>query len=161
MQVKEIMTAEPMCCSPETTLVEAARVMVGYDCGEVPVIGDRENKNLVGVITDRDIVCRAVAENINPSEMKVGECMTAPAISVKEDASIEECIRQMQENQIRRIPVVTADGAVCGIVALADITKHASEQNAGAILRDVSVETDDSSNASSVSLNDQVKDVTG
>lgn len=160
MQVKEIMTTDPVCCSPETTLVEAARIMVGYDCGEVPVIGDRENKNLVGVITDRDIVCRGVAENMNPSEMKVGECMTAPAISVKETTSVEECMRQMQENQIRRIPIVTDDGAVCGIVALADITKYASEQNAGEVLRDVSNEPDGSSDASSESLNEQIKNVT-
>jgi CBS domain-containing protein len=145
MQVKEIMTPDPVCCSPGSSLVEAARLMVGFDCGEIPVIENRDGKRLIGVVTDRDIVCRCVAQNASARNMTVGECMSTPPISISEDANLDECMRLMEENQIRRLPVVRDDGKVCGIVALADLTKHTSEKYSGQVLRDVSKETESSS----------------
>lgn len=145
MKVKDIMTANPVCCSADTPLVEAARLMVGYDCGELPVVENAGGKKLVGVITDRDIVCRTIGQGLNPMSMRVKECFSQPAISIKKDASFEECVRLMQTNQIRRVPVVGDDNSVCGIISLADITKYSSPHNAGEVLREVSIESDTAS----------------
>src|SRR5207244_3459504 len=70
MQVKEVMTADPACCTPNTSLQEVAQMMIGHDCGEIPVIENDKNKRLIGVITDRDIVCRTVAKGLNPLELR-------------------------------------------------------------------------------------------
>lgn len=138
MQVREIMTANPACCTPETSLRETARLMVEHDCGCVPVVENTENMKPVGTITDRDICCRTVAEGKNPLEMTAGDCMTAPVVTVAEDASVDDCCRVMEENQVRRVPVVDAKGGCCGIVAQADIAQHASTAQAGNVVREVS-----------------------
>lgn len=138
MQVKEIMTENPACCTPETSLQEAARLMVEHDCGCVPVVENNENMKPVGTITDRDICCRTIAEGKNPLEMTAGDCMTTPVVTVAEDASVDDCCRVMEEKQVRRVPVVDAKGGCCGIVAQADIAQHASTARAGNVVREVS-----------------------
>ncbi|MEP6819679.1 MAG: CBS domain-containing protein [bacterium] len=144
MQVKEVMTADPTCCAPDTPLPEVAKMMVDNDCGEIPVL---ENKIPIGVITDRDIVCRTVANNINPLESTAGDCMTKPVVTVTPDISLEECSRIMEEKRIRRVPVVDASGACCGIVALADIARQAKSNVAGQIVKEVSESTESASAA--------------
>lgn len=138
MQVKEIMTPDPACCTPDSTLQRVAEMMVENDCGEIPVVVDIASMLPVGVITDRDITCRTVAKGLNPLTMTVGECMTTPCVTVMPDTSLDECCRVMEENQIRRIPVVDGDGACCGIVALADIAKHAAKRDTAEVVREVS-----------------------
>jgi CBS domain-containing protein len=121
MQVKEIMTADPACCISTMALQEVARMMVDHDCGEIPVVENKETKLPIGVITDRDIVCRTVARGLNPLDLTLADCMSKPCVTVTPDMSVEECGRIMEENKIRRVPVVDADGSCSGIVALADI----------------------------------------
>lgn len=140
MKVKDVMTTNPVCCSTNTSLIDVARIMIGYDCGEIPIIENSNERKLIGVITDRDIVCRSIGQGINPMSMNAGDCMSAPAISIKSDASFEDCLQLMQLNQIRRMPVIDKNEAICGIVSLADITKYSTVQNAGEVLREVSVE---------------------
>src|SRR5204863_5057482 len=103
---KEIMTPAPQCCSAETTLNEVANLMVQADCGEIPVT-DASNR-LVGVITDRDIVCRVVAKGKDPASMCASDVMTQPVVCVNEDTSLQDVLAVMEENQIRRVPVVDA-----------------------------------------------------
>jgi CBS domain-containing protein len=141
MQVKEIMTTDPACSTPETGLQEVAQMMIDHDCGEIPVVENQKTKIPIGVITDRDIVCRTVARGLNPLELTVAECMTKPCLTVTPDMSLEECSRIMEENQIRRVPVVNAAGSCCGIVALADIALHAKETVAGEVVKEVSQPT--------------------
>jgi|SRR6266513_3395045 len=136
-QVKEIMTADPACCTPETSLQEVAQMMIDHDCGEVPVIGNKQTKILAGVITDRDIVCRSIAKGLNPLELKVADCMSKPCVTVSSNMSLEDCCKILEGNQIRRVPVVNSDGSCCGIVSLADIALHA-KKNAAEILKEVS-----------------------
>lgn len=136
MQVSEVMTENPACCSPEASLQDAAKLMKDCDCGEIPVL-DEQSKP-IGVITDRDICCRAVAEGADPAQMKVNEAMSTPVITVGREASVEECCQLMDDNQIRRIPVVDDSGACCGIVAQADLARTVSEPEVGHILRDIS-----------------------
>ena len=141
MQVKEIMTTDPTCCTAETTLPEVARMMVENDCGEIPVVNTKAIKVPIGVVTDRDIVCRTIAKGLNPLELTVGDCMSEPCVSVTPEMTLEECCRVLEENQIRRVPVVDAHGFCCGIVALADIALQTKKNVAGDVVKEVSERT--------------------
>src|SRR5688500_10513604 len=135
-RAKEIMTPGPQCCSAKTTLNEVANMMVEADCGEIPVT-DASNR-LIGVITDRDIVCRAVAKGKNPTAVTAAECMTEPVVVVNEDTSLADVISVMEENQIRRVPVVDATGCCCGIISQADVALTADKTETGEMVREVS-----------------------
>lgn len=141
MNVKDVMTASPACCAAETSLREVAQLMVDNDCGEIPVIESKETKRPVGVVTDRDIVCRTLAQGKNPLDLTAGDCMSTPCVTVTESMTIEECSRVMEENKIRRVPVVDKDGACCGIVAVADLALRAKDSVAGAVVKEVSEPT--------------------
>ncbi|UXI69851.1 CBS domain-containing protein [Tahibacter amnicola] len=123
MEIRSIMTANPKVCTPQTPLRDVARMMLDCDCGEIPVVADLESKKPVGVVTDRDIVIRLVAHGQNPVLTAAGECMTAPAVTLSADATVEDCAHLMAEHQIRRIPIVDDKGCICGIVALADLER--------------------------------------
>jgi len=133
---KDVMTPEPQCCSPETPLNEVANLMVEADCGEIPVV-DASNR-LIGVVTDRDIVCRIVAKGKNPSSCSAQDAMTQPVVAVLADTTLDEIVAVMEENQIRRVPVVDAAGCCCGIVAQADVAMVAKESEVGEMVREVS-----------------------
>ena len=139
MEVQEIMTPDPECCTPESTLRLAAELMVSNDCGEIPVVESLESMLPIGVITDRDITCRSVARGLNPLTMIVADCMTTPCITVMPDTPLNECRRIMEDHQIRRVPVVDAGGACCGIVALADIARNGSKKDTAKVVKEVSV----------------------
>jgi CBS domain-containing protein len=141
MQVKEIMTADPACCISESALQEVAQMMVDHDCGEIPVVENEQTKKPIGVITDRDIVCRTVARGLNPLDLTVADCMSKPCVTVTPDMSVEECSRVMEENKIRRVPVVDTAGYCCGIVALADIALNARRDVAAEVVKEVSEPT--------------------
>ena len=135
MKIQEIMTENPACCAPETSLREVARLMVEHDCGEIPVVRDGRP---VGVITDRDITARAVAAGRNPLEMKASECMTSPVITVNPSTGVSDCCDMMEEHQIRRMPVVDESGKCCGMVSQADIAQHASARKTAEVVKQVS-----------------------
>lgn len=138
MQVKDVMTKDPACCTPDSKLSDVARMMVDQDCGSIPVVDSSDGKKLVGVVTDRDIVCRVVAKNKNPLELTAESCLSTPAVTVTPEASLEDCCERMEKNQVRRVPVVDQKGCCCGIVAQADVARKAGEREAGEIVRDVS-----------------------
>src|SRR3954452_11965866 len=96
---RDVMTPDPACCSPGTTLDQVARLMVQNNCGEIPII-DRSDRP-IGVVTDRDIVCRVVAEGKNPMAHPVESCMTSSVVTVRGDAPIDEVISVMEDHQIR------------------------------------------------------------
>jgi CBS domain-containing protein len=139
MQVKELMTAEPACCTQHSNLVDVARLMRDHDCGALPVVEDSAiGEKLVGIVTDRDIVLRAVAEGSDPAEMTAGQCMSMIVATVSADASLEECARIMEEHKVRRVPVVDEQGNCCGIVAQADLARNATLRDIGEVVREVS-----------------------
>lgn len=121
MQVRDVMTAHPKFCPPSATLVQIAELMRDEDIGEVPIVESDGSRKLVGVVTDRDIVLRAVAAGRNPESISARDCMTAPPASCSEDGSLDECVKKMASERIRRMPVVDANGELCGIVAQADV----------------------------------------
>jgi CBS domain-containing protein len=138
MQVKEIMTPNPFCCTADTSLEEVAKAMVEHDCGEIPIVRSSKDQALIGVVTDRDIVCRLVARGRNPVGEPAESCMSTPVIAVRETTPIEECARIMEDGQIRRVPVVNGGGMCCGIVSQADIAKNASRKITADLVKDIS-----------------------
>jgi CBS domain-containing protein len=138
MSVQDIMTSDPACCTPDTPLQDVARLMVQYDCGEIPVVQDRLQRRLAGVVTDRDIVCRAVAEGKNPLTLSAAAVMSSPAVTVTPETDLDAVVRLMEERQIRRVPVVDRNGAICGILSLADVARHGSRKETGELVREVS-----------------------
>ena len=137
MQVREIMTTEPVWCAPETPLDEVARMMVAEDCGEIPVCDERGTP--IGVITDRDIVCRGVAKGRNPLTLRADECMSEPVITTTPDALVEECARLMEQYQVRRLPVIDEEARCCGMVAQADLATKGARTTSAGVLEKVSV----------------------
>jgi CBS domain-containing protein len=138
MNAKELMTPDPACCTRDTPVEEVARMMAKHDCGEIPVVERKDSKKVVGVVTDRDIVTRAVAEGKNPATLNVESVMSSPAVTVQERADSDEVTRTMESHQIRRVPVVDQDGELRGIIAQADVARHLSRHEAGELVRDVS-----------------------
>jgi CBS domain-containing protein len=138
MYVREFMTPDPACCAPTSSLTEVAKLMVDRNCGEIPIVAPGDRGNLVGVITDRDITCRTVAQGKNPLELTAAECMSSPVITVTPDTVLEDCCRTMEQHQIRRVPVVDAAGRCCGVVAQADIARVAGGMLAGEVVVEVS-----------------------
>src|SRR5688572_28606376 len=111
MRVKDVMTKSPACCTPDTSLRDVARMMVEYDCGCIPVLEGDKKRKPVGVVTDRDICCRVVAEGRNPLDLTARDCMSSQCVTVNPETSIEECCDLMESNQVRRVPVVDSSGA--------------------------------------------------
>jgi CBS domain-containing protein len=138
MKVNDLMTRDPACGTPETGLQAIARLMVEHDCGEIPIVDSKRTMRPVGVVTDRDIVVRCVAEGTNPLDVEAGDIMSSPAVTVTPHTSLEDCLDLMEEHQVRRIPVVDEAGAICGIVAQADIARHAPHRQAAEVLKEVS-----------------------
>jgi CBS domain-containing protein len=135
---KDIMSANPACCTPEHNVQQAAELMVKHDCGEIPVVESDGNMKPIGVITDRDIACRVVATGKNPNQTRVRDAMSSPPMIVTPDASLDECCRIMEENQIRRVPVVDERGRCCGMISQADIARAARMKQTAAVLKQVS-----------------------
>jgi len=138
MSARELMTSNPAVCTMDTPLTEVARLMVQHDCGEIPVVERLDLRKIVGVVTDRDIVCRAVAGGKNPATLDAAAVMSAPAVTVSEHDGVDEVIRVMETHRIRRVPVVGENAEICGIVSQADIARHKSRKEAGDLVREVS-----------------------
>ncbi len=138
MNVSEIMTKDPACCTPDTSLQEVAKMMVDSDCGCIPVVDGKDSMMPVGMITDRDITCRVVAKGQNPLDLTAKDAMTTTVVSVTPDTSVEDCCNLMEESQIRRVAVVDENGACCGIVAQADVANNASEAKTAEVVQEVS-----------------------
>ena len=137
MKVREIMTANPATCSPETSLQEVARLMEECDCGALPIT-TLAGTGVVGVITDRDITVRAVAKGRNPLDLTAESCMSSPGVTISDEVDVDECMKLMEAKKIRRVPVVDAGGRLVGIVAQADIARHESRKETGELVRGVS-----------------------
>src|SRR5262249_43816165 len=140
-RVKDLMTPAPACCVPGTPLPEVAILFTQYDCGSIPVVDNKDSGRPVGIVTDRDVACRAVAAGRNALELRAGACMTPPCVTVAEDMALEDCLALMEGNRVRRIVVVNDSGAVCGIVAQADLALKSDERRVGEVLRSLSEPT--------------------
>lgn len=124
MQIKEIITPEPQCISPDATLVEAAEDMKSLDVGILPIC---ENDRLIGTVTDRDIILRAIAVGRNPRITKVREVMSSKIIYCFDDQNVEDAAGMMEKNQVRRLPVLDHDKRLVGIISIGDLAARAHQ----------------------------------
>lgn len=136
-KVSNIMTPSPATCHRQSTLQEVAQLMLQCDCGAIPVVEDGTNQPL-GIITDRDITIRAIAEGRDPQSLTAGDCMSSPVETISSEASLDECVDKMESSQIRRMIVVDADNRIAGIVAQADIAMYAPQEETAELVHDVS-----------------------
>lgn len=136
--LSSVMTANPACCKGDTPLREVARMMVENDCGQIPVV---ESGKPVGVVTDRDIAVRMVAEGRETGSACASDCMTSPVTTVPRNGSLADCCIAMEQNQIRRVVVVDDAGAVCGIVAQADVARTGRDEKTAEVVKQVSEPT--------------------
>jgi CBS domain-containing protein len=120
MKVKEVMSANPACCTPGDTAQKVAKILCDLNVGSVPVVVDHQSQALVGMITDRDLCCRVLAHGLGVSTT-IQEFVTYNPAVCRDGENVEQCERLMQEHQVRRIPVVDKDNRVIGIVAQGDL----------------------------------------
>lgn len=127
MQVRDVMTKDPSCVTATATIREAAQVMQRENVGIIPVVEENQNKRLLGVVTDRDIAIRAVAEG-RDGATRVSEVMSSSRIKTcTPNDSVDDAMNAMATEQVRRIPIVDERGALVGIVAQADIVRKAKD----------------------------------
>jgi CBS domain-containing protein len=139
MQVKEVMTPGVECIPPDSTLQDAARKMQALDVGPLPVC---DHDRLAGMLTDRDIVVRAVAEGRDPGTTRVRDVMTPEVVYVFEDQDVQEAARLMEEKQVRRLLVLNRDKRLVGIVSLGDLAVETGDEKlVGRTLEHVSLPT--------------------
>jgi len=138
-QARDVMTPDPACCTRNTSVDDIARMMVQNNCGEIPVIDTADH--VIGVVTDRDIVCRVVAEGKNPVGYTAETCMSHSVVTVDEETPLEEVVATMEQHQIRRVPVVADGGCCAGIISQADLARTSPEHDVGELVREVSQET--------------------
>ena len=139
MEARDIMTTAVVCATPDMPLPEAARLLAQTDCGALPVVEAATTRQPIGLITDRDIVCRSLAVGKDPLRLTVRDCMSGPCITVDERSSLDDCCDTMEVNRIRRVVVVAADGRVTGIIAQADVAKAAPESKTAEVVREISL----------------------
>ena len=127
MKAQDIMSKNPTCVTPETSLVDAARLMKTENIGVVPVVDTPDSLRLVGVLTDRDIAIRAVAEGKDGITTSVGHIMTTQVRTSAPGDSVSDVMELMGREQVRRIPIVDDRGILMGIIAQADIVLEAKD----------------------------------
>ena len=133
--VRDVMTANPECVGERDSLRDVARIMKDKDTGVVPVV---DGKKIIGLITDRDIVVRGLAEGKNLETSKVTDVMTRTVRSVREDSSVNDALALMSNAEIRRVPVVDESGCCTGIISQADIAWTEQPREVAELVREVS-----------------------
>jgi len=133
-QVKDVMSSNPTTCEPQASVVDAAKVMAKEDVGPIPIVeGDR----LVGLVTDRDLVMRVLAEGRDAGSTMVGEIASRDLVTVSPDDDLDRALQLMAENQVRRLPVVESDSLV-GIIAQRDIALEGQDRETGQVVEQIS-----------------------
>lgn len=134
-KVHEVMTDSPRCVTPETPVSEAARLMKSEDVGSLPIL---EGDKVTGVVTDRDIVVRAVAEEKDPRGMPVREIASRELVTIRPDEDLSEALKLMANYQVRRLPVVDEDDRLVGVLSQADVATEAKEKDFAQMVEGIS-----------------------
>jgi CBS domain-containing protein len=135
----EVMTREPVCCEPADPVSRVADKMRQHDVGSLPVVDSHSSKRLVGIVTDRDLVTKVVANHRNVESATVGDAMTPNPASVRENDDVERAMSLMAERQVRRMPVVDESGRLSGIIAQADVaTRIQRDETTGQLVEAIS-----------------------
>jgi CBS domain-containing protein len=132
--IRDVMTENPTTCESSATILAAAKVLRDQNVGSVPVV---DGGRLKGIVTDRDIVTRVVAEGRDPGSTAIGEVASSDLVTLTPDSNVDEALRLMAQKQVRRVPVTEGDRLV-GIVAQADVARVAEEEKTGEVVQDIS-----------------------
>jgi len=138
-KANDIMTTNPVCCTPDNTIVQTAQLMRNEDVGPIPVVDSEQTRVLTGIITDRDIVVKVVAQNLPVESTRVRDAMTPNPVCVFPDDDLDDVLDRMEANQIRRIPVVDRGNRLVGIIAQADVaTRLDKDKKTGQVVEEIS-----------------------
>ena len=133
--IREAMTSKPCSIDADKPVSYAAKMMRDEDVGLAPIV---EGERLVGVLTDRDIAVRVVAEGRDPDQVKVAEVASRDIVTLDPQQDLDEALRLMAQHQVRRLPVVEEDGRLVGVVAQADVAREGDEAKTGRVVQEIS-----------------------
>jgi CBS domain-containing protein len=134
MKVKDVMHRGVAWVGPETSVKELARRMRDEDIGSIPI---GQNDRLVGMVTDRDIVCRGLAGSGDCTDLTAGDVMSKPIVYCRADEDVEDALRIMERNKVRRLPVIDENKRLCGMLSIGDISEKAGRDLTGEVMRSV------------------------
>ena len=138
MKIRELMTPDPVCCTPEDSAQKVAKILRDQDIGSVLVVMDQSSRKLVGMITDRDLCCSIVAEGLDPASTKIDRLFSLNPVTCREGENINNCEQLMQEHQIRRIPIVDGEERCIGIVTQADLALKENAEKVSKTVAEIS-----------------------
>lgn len=138
MLIRDVMTRTPVCCNPTDKLDAVARQMLDHSCGEIPVC---QGEKVIGVITDRDITCRVVAAGKSPMAVPASDIMTRNVCVIRDSEKLDAALQLMEEELVRRLPVVDGTGKIVGIVSQADLIARVPSLKVARLMRSVSKKT--------------------
>ena len=135
----EVMTKNPICCLPNDTAAKAAQLMKSENIGSIPVIENEQTKKLVGIVTDRDLALKIVAEGRDAKSTKVEAVMTHKVVTCRAEDDLQKALDAMSEHQLRRLPVVDNDNKILGIIAQADVAMRVDQpEKTAAMVKEIS-----------------------
>ena len=135
----ELMTKDPVCSMPDSMVAEAAKLMKRENIGPIPVIENERTRKLVGIVTDRDLALKIVAEGRDPKSTKVEAVMTRKVVTCLADDDVQKALDAMSEHQLRRIPVVDSDLRILGIISQADVATRVNQpEKTAAVVKGIS-----------------------
>lgn len=138
MTCRDAMTSDPASCLPSDTAARAARLMAERNVGPIPIVADLHERKLVGIVTDRDLALKILADRRDPHTTRLEEIMSKNPVTVRAEEPYGKAVRLMQRNQVRRVPVVDADGLLIGIISQRDVALRSDDETAGRLVEDVS-----------------------
>jgi len=138
MKCKDLMTRGPEACVRTDTAARAAQIMKNEDVGPVPIVAGKGDKQLIGIITDRDLALKVVAEGRDPNSVRVEEIMSRDLVSCRPDDDVKRALQYMSERKVRRIPIVDHDGRLVGIISQADAARKLDEMETGEVVGEIS-----------------------
>lgn len=139
MKLSEMMHETPVCCDELETAQRAAEIMREQNTGVLPVVEKDSRGKLIGIVTDRDLCLRVIAEGRDPKKVRVYECMTSSPVCTRSADDLQHALVLMQEHHVRRIPIVDAEQRICGMVTLTNLLNHLEPIQIVNMLKAVSV----------------------
>jgi len=134
----EVMTKNPVCCLPNDKVTKA-KLMKSERVGSIPIIENEQTKKLVGIVTDRDLALKIVAEGLDAKSTKVDAIMTRKVVTCRAEDDLQKALDAMAENQLRRIPIMDNDDKLVGIIAQADVATRVNQpEKTAAMVKEIS-----------------------
>jgi len=141
MKIREVMSENPVCCTVTDSAQSVANMMCDRNVGSIPVVSDQQSKQLVGMITDRDLCCAVIAGGLDPKTTSIQKYVTTNPVTCRDGENTDKCERTMQEHQVRRVPVVDGQNHVIGIVSQADLALKGKPEHLSKTVAEISKPT--------------------